>query len=132
MFVFPGASHAVCPIQPVEVVEDGVLTLQCRLEPPIDVSARTSDWSRRDLDGFVYVYRNKQDDHDAQMGRYRGRTTFDHVGLSEGNLTLKISSVQLNDSGQYRCYVPKLDTRCVITVNVGENTGLLLLFSQLG
>ncbi|CAK6981327.1 uncharacterized protein LOC122973027 [Scomber scombrus] len=113
-----GASHAVCPTQPVEVVEDGVLTLQCRLEPQIDVSARTTDWKRLDLDGFVYSYRHKQDNHDAQMERYRGRTAFDRVGLSEGNLTLKIYSVQLNDSGQYRCYVPKLDTSCVITVKV--------------
>ncbi|CAK6976313.1 E3 ubiquitin-protein ligase TRIM39-like [Scomber scombrus] len=52
------------------------------------------------------------------MKRYRGRTTFIYEDLIKGNLTLKLSSVQLNDSAQYKCYVPKLDTSCVMNVSV--------------
>ncbi|XP_053195105.1 E3 ubiquitin-protein ligase TRIM39-like [Scomber japonicus] len=111
-------SHAVCSTQPIVIEEGEDAVLQCWLDSPIDVSTYTCDWKRLDLTGFICVYRNKQDLHDEQMKRYRGRTTFIHEDLIKGNLTLKISSVQLNDSGQYECYIPKLETRCVMNVSV--------------
>ncbi|XP_042257476.1 butyrophilin-like protein 2 isoform X1 [Thunnus maccoyii] len=118
LFVSSGATSAICPTQPIEAVEGDDVTLPCKLYPPDNVSAYTVDWKRVDLNKVVYSYRHKQDHHDAQMERYRGRTTFDHGGLSRGNLTLRISSVQLNDSGPYRCSVPKLTARCVVNVSV--------------
>lgn len=121
MFVYPGASQLVCQTQPIKVREGDDFMLRCQLDPPMDVSTRTSDWKRQDPDGFVHVYRNKQDLHADQMEAYRGRTTFDRGGLSEGILTLNISLAQLNDSGRYRCFIPSLGISCDMTVKVGEN-----------
>ncbi|XP_042257474.1 uncharacterized protein LOC121889525 isoform X1 [Thunnus maccoyii] len=116
--VMSGATSAICPPQPMEAVEGGDVTLPCELYPSKNVSAYTVDWKRVDLNGIVYSYRHKKDHHDAQMERYTGRTTVNHDGLSRGNLTLRISSVQLNDSGRYRCFVPNLTARCFVNVSV--------------
>ncbi|XP_042247324.1 uncharacterized protein LOC121882877 isoform X3 [Thunnus maccoyii] len=113
-----GESRAICPSQPIEVAQGDDVTLQCHLDPSVDVSAYTADWKRVDLNKVVYSYRNKRDHHDAQMERYRGRTTFIYEDLSRGILTLQLSSLQLSDSGPYRCFVPKLMASCVINISV--------------
>ena len=120
MFVSSGESRLNCPTPSIEVAEGDDVTLQCHLDPSIDVSAHTADWSRVDNDEVAYSYRNKRQNHDAQTERYRGRTTVNLDGLSTGDLTLQISLAQLDDSGLYKCYVLKLGISCDVNVSVGE------------
>ncbi|XP_044045465.1 butyrophilin-like protein 2 isoform X1 [Siniperca chuatsi] len=111
----PGEPRAICPTS-VKVVEGDDVTLQCRLDPPVDVSAYTVDW-KKDM-GVVHSYRHQQDQHNLQMDQYRNRTHLNHEDLSRGVQTLRISSVRPSDSGQYRCFVSKLRASCVIDVIV--------------
>ncbi|CAK6975808.1 uncharacterized protein LOC121882877 isoform X1 [Scomber scombrus] len=113
-----GVYRAICPTQPVEAEEGDEVTLPCHLDPPIDLTDYTSDWERVDLKEIVYSYRHKRHHYDAQKKRYRNRTTFNLDGLTRGNVTLQISSVQLDESGPYRCFVPDLNARCALNIIV--------------
>lgn len=83
----------------------------------------TLDWSRPDLEHFVYVYRKD----DPQMEQYANRMRVDHRGLQWGNLSLFIPSVGPSDSGPYRSFIPQYST---VQLNVGENTELKKHHSQ--
>ncbi|XP_038595566.1 butyrophilin-like protein 2 isoform X2 [Micropterus salmoides] len=104
--------------QLIKAAEGGDVTLQCRLDPPVNLSAFTVDWTRLDNKDIVHVYRHQQDDPDPQTDQYRSRTTLLHEDLIRGVLTLHISSVKLSDRGLYKGFVPKLKTSCVVDLIV--------------
>ncbi|XP_070846808.1 butyrophilin subfamily 2 member A2-like [Chaetodon trifascialis] len=113
-----GEPQAICPNPTVEAAEGENVDLRCYLDPPGSVVDYAVDWKRRDLNKVVYSYRNKQENSQAQMDQYRGRATLNHEDLRGGILTLQLSSVQLADSGPYRCFVSKLMTSCYVTLNI--------------
>ncbi|XP_076585689.1 butyrophilin subfamily 2 member A2-like isoform X2 [Chaetodon auriga] len=115
-----GQHRLVCPTQPVEAREGDDVTLQCALDPPVNVVDYTVDWKRTDLNKVVHSYRHKQDHYNPQMGQYRGRTTFSRKDLSSGILLLLLSSVQPSDSGPYRCFVPAWRAGCTIVLVVAR------------
>ena len=121
MFVSSGEYRAICPTPLVEAEEGDEVTLQCRLDPPIDLTDYTLDLVRVDLNEIVYAYRDKKHLYEAQVKRFRNRTNFNLDGLTRGEMTLRISSVQQDDSGPYRCFVPKLKAHCTMNVTVGEH-----------
>lgn len=104
VFVFPGP----CGFTPEIVAEQGDdVTLQCCFDPLINLKHHTVDWKRVDLNKVVHAYRHGKDFLHPQMEQYRNRTTLNHGDLTRGIMTLQISSVQLSDSGEYECNVPK-------------------------
>ncbi|KAJ4919999.1 hypothetical protein JOQ06_022071 [Pogonophryne albipinna] len=111
MFFSAALPLACLPSQPVEAVEGGSATLQCRLDPPINLSSRTVEWNRGHT-LYVHVYRSLRDDPDSQMLQYRDRTTLNHGDLTRGVSTLTISNVSLSDNGSYEVYLPQLEVRC--------------------
>ncbi|XP_035856363.1 V-set domain-containing T-cell activation inhibitor 1-like isoform X5 [Sander lucioperca] len=116
-----GEHHLTCP-QTIEAAEGEDVNIQCGLDPPVNLSDYTLDVAReRDDHGNyddVYSYRRGKDHLDDQMGRYRGRTTLNHEDLIRGNVTLKISSVNLSDSGNYIVFLKKLQAPSVINITV--------------
>ncbi|XP_038568803.1 butyrophilin-like protein 2 isoform X3 [Micropterus salmoides] len=104
--------------QLIKAAEGDDVTLQCRLDPPVSLSAFTVDWTRLENKDIVHVYRHQQDDPGPQTDQYRGRTTLLHEDLIRGVLTLHISSVKLSDRGLYKGFVPKLETSCVVDLIV--------------
>ncbi|KAF1394580.1 hypothetical protein PFLUV_G00002520 [Perca fluviatilis] len=106
--------------QTVEAEEGDDVTLQGRLDPPVDLSDYTFDVARLDLGiyGDVYSYRRGKDHLDDQMDRYRDRTTLNHEDLIRGIVALKISSVTLSDSGSYKVYVPDLTVSFIVNITV--------------
>ncbi|XP_075947938.1 selection and upkeep of intraepithelial T-cells protein 4-like isoform X2 [Anarhichas minor] len=117
-----GGSRAVCPTQTIKVVEGENVTLHCGLDPPVNLSRYTVDWTRVDNQHFVYVYRHGREDPGSVADQYRGRTTINHEALSRGILTLKISSANLSDSGSYKCFVPELEVCCEVHLIVEKET----------
>ncbi|KAK9540829.1 hypothetical protein VZT92_003254 [Zoarces viviparus] len=109
-----GASRAVCPTQPIKVVEGVNVTLHCGLDPPVDLSRYTVEWTRVDNQQLVGVYRHGRDDPGSVAAPYRGRTAINHEALSRGILALKISSANLSDSGSYNCSVLELKVWCEV------------------
>ncbi|XP_038568851.1 butyrophilin subfamily 2 member A2-like [Micropterus salmoides] len=113
-----GKPRAICPNPTIEAVEGDTVTLQCYLNPPHNVVDYALDWTRDDLNKGVYSYRGKQENPNDWMDQYKGRSTLHLEDLSRGILTLQISSVQLADSGPYKCFISRLLTSCVVNVTV--------------
>uniref|UniRef100_A0A672ZB54 Ig-like domain-containing protein n=1 Tax=Sphaeramia orbicularis TaxID=375764 RepID=A0A672ZB54_9TELE len=88
----------------VEVVPGDDVILPCHVEPVQDVVAMTIEWSRPDLDPmFVYLWRARQDNTYMKNPMYTGRTSLSVDELKKGNMSLKLTNVQLSDRGTYTC-----------------------------
>ncbi|XP_022623416.1 butyrophilin subfamily 2 member A1-like [Seriola dumerili] len=110
--------HVKCPTETIQAEEGDDVTLRFDLDPRVNLEDYTLDVRRTDLDEVVHAYRHGKDLTDPQMERYRDRTTLIHEDLSRGIVTLQISSVQLKDSGPYRCFVLGLRAGCTTVLNV--------------
>ncbi|XP_030608920.1 myelin-oligodendrocyte glycoprotein-like isoform X3 [Archocentrus centrarchus] len=92
--------------------------LPCHLEPMIDVRGLTVEWSKPDLKPdpsdqrsqvkFVHLYRHQIEVLDMKLASYFRRTELFMDDLKHGNISLKILNVSEEDSGRYRCFIPKL------------------------
>ncbi|KAG8014937.1 Butyrophilin subfamily 2 member A1 [Nibea albiflora] len=113
-----GESRPSSQTQRIEAEVHDNVTLQCDLDPRVNIENNTIVCDRVDLNKKVHAYRGKQDHPHEQMDQYRGRTTLNREDLSRGVLTLLISSVQTSDSGPYRCFVPKRKSSCTFNLTV--------------
>ncbi|XP_074487410.1 uncharacterized protein LOC141765230 isoform X2 [Sebastes fasciatus] len=116
-----GEQRLICPNETIQATEGARVILQCHLKLSLDLTARTVDVRRPDLkdqDNVVLSYRHGRDHPDPQMSGYRNRTTLDHKDLAGGIITVRISSVNVSDSGRYEFYIPKLNTESNIYLNV--------------
>ncbi|XP_049425116.1 myelin-oligodendrocyte glycoprotein-like [Epinephelus fuscoguttatus] len=96
--------------------------------PPISINAGNEiqilEWSRPDLNPkFVHVRRDGEDVPAEQNPAYRGRTSVSTENLKHRDLSLKLSTVELSDSGTYRCYVPEVNKTSVIGLSVDDIPG---------
>ncbi len=123
--VFPGAPEVMGSRQPVQAFVGQDAILPCQVSPPIDVSGLTVEWKVNKT--LVHVYRNRRDDPKLQHKVFRDRTALFHKEMTRGNLSLKLSSVNKSDAGNYSCFVPKLEgevNRGYTTLIVGEYSHL--------
>uniref|UniRef100_A0A3B4XTS5 Immunoglobulin domain-containing protein n=1 Tax=Seriola lalandi dorsalis TaxID=1841481 RepID=A0A3B4XTS5_SERLL len=127
------AQHRVkCPTETIQADEGDDVTLRFDLDPRVNLEDYTLDVRRTDLEEVVHVYRSGKDLTDPQTERYRHRTTLIHEDLSRGIMTLQISSVQLEDSGLYQCFVPELRAGCTTVLNVGKHEDFTAVQDILG
>ncbi|XP_050924696.1 polymeric immunoglobulin receptor isoform X7 [Lates calcarifer] len=116
------ATHQLtCQTEPIQAEEGGDVSLQCHLDPSVDLRKETLEFTRADLnreDDVVHSYSDEKDRTYRQMDQYRGRTTLIHEDLIRGIISLNISSLTLTDSGLYTCYVPGLADSATITLTV--------------
>ncbi|XP_030608946.1 myelin-oligodendrocyte glycoprotein-like isoform X2 [Archocentrus centrarchus] len=92
--------------------------LPCHLEPLFDVRGLTVEWSQPDLKPdpsdrlsrveYVHLYRDRKEVPDMKLASYFRRTELFMDDLKHGNISLKILNVSEEDSGRYRCFIPKL------------------------
>ncbi|XP_038587440.1 butyrophilin subfamily 3 member A2-like isoform X2 [Micropterus salmoides] len=115
--------EVVCSSDPVEAAVSEDVILQCHLEPPLDATDMTVEWSRGSHNQFVHLHQDGKDSPAEQKEHFEGRTSLSHEGLTKGNLSLKLSSVQLSDAGRYRCsfHTEKVHKSCYVNLTV-ENT----------
>ncbi|XP_030608930.1 myelin-oligodendrocyte glycoprotein-like isoform X3 [Archocentrus centrarchus] len=95
--------------------------LPCHLEPLFDVRGLTVEWSQPDLKPdpsdrlsrveYVHLYRDRKEVPDMKLASYFRRTELFMDDLKHGNISLKILNVSEEDSGRYRCFIPKLRSR---------------------
>lgn len=63
------------------------------------------EWSKAGLqpDNIVLLYRDGCEDHAMKNAAFRYRTSLISKELKNGNISLRISNVQLSDAGTYQC-----------------------------
>ncbi|XP_014829248.1 PREDICTED: CD276 antigen-like [Poecilia mexicana] len=111
----------VCPSKAIGAVKSEDVLLPCHLEPPMDASAETVKWKQGNH--VVHHHHGGKHDSSKQLEHFRGRTSLSSEGLTEGNLSLTLSSVGLLDEGRYKCSVhtESMNKMCYIKLNVEPN-----------
>uniref|UniRef100_A0A3P9IDG8 Ig-like domain-containing protein n=1 Tax=Oryzias latipes TaxID=8090 RepID=A0A3P9IDG8_ORYLA len=110
--LFLKAKNPVCspdgssaqPHQVVAVVGDAV-TLPCSLEDrTLFDDSPTVEWTRPDLKRkAALVYRDNSEVFEMKHQRFEFRTSLFHSEVKDGNVSLRISNVQLSDAGMFYC-----------------------------
>ncbi|KAK2863319.1 hypothetical protein Q5P01_002852 [Channa striata] len=115
-----GQVRVISSLQPIVASPGDDVILPCILEPPVNVYNMdlTVEWSKPDLKpdpsdplsrvGYVHLHRNRREVMDMKIASYIGRTQLFTDDLKNGNISLRIFNVTLEDSGKYRCFIPKL------------------------
>lgn len=107
--------------QPIVAAVGNDIILPCHLKPAEDLTAETLEWKRSDLSPkFVHVWRAGQDLENVKNPSYKGRTSVFIKELKQGNISLKLSKVQLSDQGTYECDIPLLHKRSSVKLIVGK------------
>ncbi|XP_033465315.2 uncharacterized protein LOC117245850 [Epinephelus lanceolatus] len=106
-----GQSQAIGQLQPIVAIVGNDITLPCHVKAATDVVNEMLEWSRPDLNPrFVHVRRSGEDHLRDQNPAYKGRTSVSSDGLKYGDVSLMLSHVKISDEGQYRCFVPSINT----------------------
>uniref|UniRef100_A0A3P8RA15 Ig-like domain-containing protein n=1 Tax=Astatotilapia calliptera TaxID=8154 RepID=A0A3P8RA15_ASTCA len=98
-----GQSQMIGPTEPLVAMTGDDIILPCQLDPARDAVDLTVEWSRRDLKPrFVHL---KRDDAElvTQNTLYSRRTSLPVNKLKCGDISLKLSKVQVSDAGMYNC-----------------------------
>lgn len=110
---------AASPTQTTRAEEGDDVFLRCLLGHRDDVSGSTVEWSKDGRRNVVHLY--LPGGGAGQQGEeFRNRTFLFHRGLRKGNVTLRMSSVRLSDSGTYSCSVLRLNSSCLTVLTVGK------------
>uniref|UniRef100_A0A8C4DYC4 Ig-like domain-containing protein n=1 Tax=Dicentrarchus labrax TaxID=13489 RepID=A0A8C4DYC4_DICLA len=137
---FSGQSQVVGSPQPIIAAPGDDVILPCHVVPQVNVAGLTVEWSRPDIQPdpkdrlsrveYVHLYRDTREDTDMKLSTYVRRTELFTDGLRQGNISLKIMNVTLEDKGRYRCFIPKLKSRIkfsIVHLVVGELVPLVFV-----
>ncbi|XP_042257772.1 butyrophilin subfamily 2 member A1-like [Thunnus maccoyii] len=92
----------------------------------------TLEWTRSDLNTFVFVWRSGQDFVKQKSPSYKGRTSLFIEELKHGNISLKLSKVTLSDKGIYSCYIQELEKRSFVELVVASDAASSPVISLAG
>ena len=64
-------------------------------------------WSRTDLgsDGYVFFFRENRPYEYLQLPSYHGRVTLSDPEMKDGDVSVVLKNVSVNDTGTYQCRV---------------------------
>ncbi|XP_026005770.1 programmed cell death 1 ligand 1-like [Astatotilapia calliptera] len=86
------------------------VTLTCRA--PNNSIIIVLEWSREDLgDEYVLFYRNEQLDPGNQHPSFRNRVDLQDKQMKDGDVSLILKNVTINDAGTYECRVETVTKR---------------------
>ncbi|CAL8241295.1 unnamed protein product [Merluccius merluccius] len=99
------------------------------------MESMTVEWSclRGVEKSYLYIYHGKNW-RSYMNGSYKPSLRSSDSSLKEGIVSLTLKKVQLGDTGEYRCFLPMLNStknECVITLNIGEFFQLMLMIDYL-
>ncbi|NWH31673.1 VTCN1 inhibitor, partial [Chloropsis hardwickii] len=80
------------------------VVLPCTTTPPGELSlSKSMLYWQIGTKELVHFFQNGQDSLEGQDKKFRGRTSLFLDQMKHGNLSLKISNVQLQDNAEYSC-----------------------------
>ncbi|XP_073330576.1 butyrophilin subfamily 3 member A2-like [Pagrus major] len=116
-----GESKVTSPDHPIVALVGEDIILPCHLEPAMDASELTVEWTRPDLNPrFVHVWRDGVELENKKHQFYKGRTFLFTEELKHGNISLNISKVRISDKGTYKCFIPGLSRSSLVKLVVGS------------
>uniref|UniRef100_W5LCY0 Ig-like domain-containing protein n=1 Tax=Astyanax mexicanus TaxID=7994 RepID=W5LCY0_ASTMX len=130
--------QVVGPSFPLTAAIGEDLILPCSLQPNISAVDMTVEWLRLDQkDSIVHLYMEHEDRSKEQAVSYRGRTQLFKEELQKGNTSLKLSTVHVSDTGQYKCVSNDVILHviiyvCKLLMFLGTGTDPVITVEQLG
>ncbi|XP_018537404.1 butyrophilin subfamily 1 member A1 isoform X2 [Lates calcarifer] len=114
-----GGAKLIGPSRPVlGLVGDDVI-LPCSLQPAESVAEATVEWLRPDLSNSnVFIFRDGRESYQDQNPSFQQRATLFLQQLKNGNMSLKLSRLQLSDAGDYTCKWIKSGSQTSIQVRL--------------
>ncbi|XP_067380605.1 polymeric immunoglobulin receptor-like isoform X1 [Channa argus] len=104
------------------------VTLPCHV--PQNTQILVVEWIRPDLEPeYVFLYKNGQSDPDHQHPSFKNRVELKDSGMKDGNLSVILKNVTINDTGTYECHIyqsQRNHTMSIINLDVhqpGEAAG---------
>ncbi|XP_033182591.1 CD226 antigen-like [Anabas testudineus] len=104
------------------------VTLQC--QDPRKVSIELIKWRKPDLksEKYVYYFRDGSMVIQYQLECYRGRVELKDPEMKDGDVSVILKNVNINDTGTYECYVGhRQDVQLISIINLivepGTNKG---------
>ncbi|XP_019210151.1 programmed cell death 1 ligand 1-like [Oreochromis niloticus] len=89
------------------------VTLICRA--PNNKSIIVVEWSRPDLDSkHVLLYRDEQFDPEEQHPSFKNRVDLQDRQMKDGDVSLIVKNVTINDTGTYECRVAVSPKRALL------------------
>ncbi|NWI97626.1 VTCN1 inhibitor, partial [Pitta sordida] len=79
------------------------VVLPCNTTPPGELISTSKLYWQIGEETMVHFFKNGKDSLGTQDKRYRGRTSLFLDQMKHGNLSLKITNVQLQDAVEYTC-----------------------------
>ncbi|KAK2863428.1 hypothetical protein Q5P01_002961 [Channa striata] len=80
-------------------------------QTPSSAPIRAAEWSRPDqVSQYVFFYRNKQSDTTHQHPSFKDRVELADSQIKDGNLSLILKKLIINDTGKYECRVSQETT----------------------
>uniref|UniRef100_A0A3Q4G6Z1 Ig-like domain-containing protein n=1 Tax=Neolamprologus brichardi TaxID=32507 RepID=A0A3Q4G6Z1_NEOBR len=88
--------------------------LQC--QGPRDAEITLLEWNRADLksDDYVFLYRNQRPYENYQHESFKGRVKLMDPSMKDGNVSVTLRNVKLNDTGTYKCQITTKETESVV------------------
>ncbi|OCT93557.1 V-set domain-containing T-cell activation inhibitor 1-like [Xenopus laevis] len=101
-----------------KMMEDVILSCTFTPDPSQDYDIK---WEKVGMSGLVHKYQKGNNELTDQNPAFRGRTSLFLSQVMVGNASLKLSRVQLSDTGTYRCIISnsKGNGMDSLTLNVG-------------
>ncbi|XP_078422647.1 butyrophilin subfamily 1 member A1-like [Cetorhinus maximus] len=98
-----GEFQISCWQYPILVEIDTTAVLECQLILTVPVMDLEIRWTKGNA--LIHLYRFGQDENTGQDPRYKDRTQLFASEFKKGNVSLKLTKVELADEGDYECFV---------------------------
>ncbi|XP_038588158.1 butyrophilin subfamily 3 member A2-like isoform X3 [Micropterus salmoides] len=113
-------SELICSRQPIVALAGDDVILPCHLEPAVSAGSETVVWTKPDLDPkYIHFHHDGRLMYQFQNPSYYYRTRLFVDELTKGNVSVKIFSVKISDSGKYFCFLQSLQMEASIQLTVG-------------
>ncbi|KAM3590649.1 uncharacterized protein V6R79_013676 [Siganus canaliculatus] len=112
-------TQLICSQQPITALVGDDVILPCHLQPPVSAADWTVEWSKPGLDPeSVHYHEEGGLKFEEQNPSFSGRTSLSVDDMKTGDVSLRLFSVEKNDSGIYKCFLPSIKKEASIKLIV--------------
>lgn len=93
-------------------------TLGCH--GPKNATIRIIRWSRDNIQPgtYVFYYKQNRDHEELQDPSFKGRVMLKDLRMKDGDVSVILRNVTMNDTGTYKCYVGNTNINKTVSINL--------------